>query len=297
MAEEWSETFILTPSRTQTLPFVFNSPHSGDEFPDDFLERSQLERPSLRKASDLFVDRLIAPLSKHGATVMKARLPRSYIDLNREPFELDPRLIEGPLPPEANTRSLRVMGGLGTVPRVIGDQIEIYAGKLTLQAALERIERAYLPYHRRLGQVMAQSHAQCGRAILIDCHSMPSTIGPRPSRLLPDIVLGDRYGTSCAPYLIDTLEAIFRQNGFKVERNQPYAGGYITEHYGRVSTGWHALQVEINRALYMDERTLLPNEGFVPMMKALEQVFGELIECEPYKKRKSDLHFYQRAAE
>lgn len=295
--DEREETFLLRHPHGGVVPFLFNSPHSGDEFPEHFLDRSQLARASLRKASDLYVDRLIAPVGQNGATLMMARLPRSYIDLNREPFELDPRLIEGVLPPEANTRSLRVTGGLGTVPRVIGDQIEIYAGKLSLDEVLERIETAYLPYHRRLGQAMAQCHQQHGRAVLVDCHSMPSTIGPRAGRVLPDIVLGDRFGTSCAPVLMDQLEAILRRLGLRVERNQPYAGGYITEHYGRVTTGWHAIQIEINRALYMDERNLLPHEGFLPLMKTLERAFMEFIETEAFIFCKSDLHFHQRAAE
>lgn len=287
---------ILHPER-EANRFVVNSPHSGEAFPAAFLARAQLSRDALRRASDLYVDRLATPLAGLDATVMQAHLPRSFLDLNREPFELDPRLIAGPLPIEANIRSLRVAGGLGTVPRVIGDQIEIYAGKITLDEAMARIEHAYLPYHRRLHQLLASTHAVHGEVVLIDLHSMPSTPASRAGRILPDLVLGDRFGASAAMPLIEGIESAFRAEGFDVERNQPYAGGYITEYYGRPTVGWHAIQVEINRALYMDEATLLPHQGFSTLCAALERIFGKIFLLEPCEMRKTDLQFYQKAAE
>jgi N-formylglutamate amidohydrolase len=298
---ETSETFTLSrPEGNESgvgSAFLLNSPHSGEDFPAEFLARAQLPRNTLRRASDLYVDRLIEPLLQAGATIMRAHLPRSFIDLNREPLELDPRLIAGPMPVEANTRSLRVAGGLGTVPRVIGDQVEIYAGKLALEEALIRIERYYLPYHQRLSDVLAALRGAQGFACLIDCHSMPSTAritGPGP---MPDIVVGDRFGTSASPTLVALFEDAARAEGFRVERNQPYAGGYITECYGRPSQGWHAFQVEINRALYMDEKNLEPHAGFGEMAMKLRRVFMKFFTDQAFVFRATDLHYYQKAAE
>jgi N-formylglutamate amidohydrolase len=266
-------------------------------FPLEFLARSQLSRDTLRRASDLYVDRLIAPLLREGATLMRARLPRSYIDLNREPLELDPRLIVGPLPLEANTRSLRVAGGLGTVPRVIGDQIEIYAGKLSIDEALSRIERSYFPYHRRLRDELGVLRQAFGWACLLDCHSMPSSTRSATSAPVADLVFGDRFGVSAAPELVSALESAARNEGFTVERNQPYAGGYITECYGRPDAGFHAIQIEINRALYLDERRLEPNSDFLAFSERLTRTFRKFFDAEAFKKRTTGLHFYQKAAE
>ena len=276
---------------------LFNSPHSGDEFPEEFLERSQLSRGTLRRASDLYVDRIILPFVDEGAIAMAAKLPRAYLDLNREPLELDPRLIEGILPVEANTRSLRVAGGLGTVPRVISDGIEIYAGKLSLQEALYRIEAAYMPYHRRLYQALADLRAQHARVLLVDCHSMPSTLRGASSSRLPDIVLGDRYGTSAERGIIDALEAAFLAEGFSVSRNQPYAGAYITECYGRPEIGWNAVQVEINRALIMDERSLMPLDGFEACAVRLRSALRGVLHHKLFEICSSGLQFSQKAAE
>lgn len=294
---ETAEVFTILHPEGEANRFVINSPHSGDHFPEAFLARAQLSREALRRASDLYIDRLVRPALEAGATVMQAMLPRSYLDLNREPFELDPRLIAGPLPMEANTRSLRVAGGLGTVPRVIGDQVEIYAGKITLDEAMARIEQCYLPYHRRLHQLLASHRAVHGEVVLIDMHSMPSSGAARASRPLADIILGDRFGSSCDGALIAKAEQALRAEGFDVERNQPYAGGYITEYYGRPTVGWHAVQIEISRSLYMDETTLLPHQGFFALQNALQRAFCEIFSLMPFEKRTTDLQFYQKAAE
>lgn len=296
---ETAETYTLLHPRGSEggLPVLINSPHSGEIFPESFLERSQLAQQVLRRASDLYVDRLVDPLSRFGATIMRAHLPRSFVDLNREPLELDPRLIVGPLPAEANTRSLRVAGGLGTVPRVIGDQVEIYAGKLTLEEAIERIDTFYMPYHRRLGAALGALRERYGFACLVDCHSMPSGTRGTLGGKVPDLVIGDRFGASAAPDLLACFDEAARAEGFHVERNQPYAGGYITEFYGRPEQGLHAFQIEINRALYMDERSLEPHEGFALLARRLERVFAKFFAMKAFAFRKSDLHFHQKAAE
>lgn len=289
--------FILEGEEHRTTPLFLNSPHSGDVFPPHFLARSQLSRAALRRASDLYVDSLFRPLVATGLPLMSARLPRSYLDLNREPLELDPRLISGNLPVDANTRSLRVAGGLGTIPRVIGDQVEIYAGKLPLEEALARIEAHYVPYHLRLHRELARRHRDHGMVLLLDLHSMPSQTLPRPHRSMPDLVIGDRFGSSAATVLVERLEHLARCAGFRVERNQPYAGGYITEHYGRPGLGWHAIQIEVNRALYMDEARLEPHDGFAGLSAALCEIVAQLVAEQAFDSRKTALHFSQKAAE
>lgn len=200
------------------------------------------------------MDELIGGLTDAGFPVVRVNFPRSYVDVNREPYELDPRMFTGRLPSFANTRSMRVAGGLGTIPRVVGDGEEIYRERLSVDDALGRIEQLYKPYHRALRRLIYKAHQTFGTVILVDCHSMPSTgIAPEEPRR-PDIVIGDRYETSCAPQIANILDDLMRSLGYSVTRNKPYAGGFITEHYGNPASGLHAVQLELNRALYMDER-------------------------------------------
>jgi N-formylglutamate amidohydrolase len=208
---------------------------------------------------------------------MTARFPRAYLDLNREPYELDSRMFDGRLPPFANTRSMRVAGGLGTIPRIVADGQEIYGSRLPVEEALHRIEWLYKPYHRELRQLVRRTALTFGHAILIDCHSMPSSSVSRDDGAKADIVLGDRYGTSCATLLIDLVEAALRGRGYTVVRNKPYAGGFITEHYGEPALGRHALQIELNRGLYMDERSMQKRPSFPALADDLTQAFGQVI--------------------
>ena len=246
----------------QTVPFVFNSPHSGRCYPPDFLAAACLDRNEIRRSEDLLVDKLFAPVVGLGAPLMSAVYPRAFLDVNREPYELDPKMFAGRLPSYANVRSLRVAGGLGTIPRVVSDTANIYKGPIPVKDGLERIERIYRPYHDTLRRLLAQTHVAFGVAVLIDCHSMPSNIRGGPNRLRPDFVLGDRFGTSCVPELTDRAASALQALGYTTCRNKPYAGGFITEHYGRPARGLHALQIEINRGLYMDEDRLQPHRGF-----------------------------------
>jgi N-formylglutamate deformylase len=205
---------------------------------------------------------------------MRAHFPRAYLDVNREPYELDPRMFDGRLPAFANTRSLRVAGGLGTVARVVGDAREIYPKRIPVAEALQRIEQFYKPYHRTLRKLVTRAQKQYGFALLLDCHSMPSNAGGRDERPRADIVLGDRYGTSCSPAITGMIERTLRAEGYIVLRNKPYAGGFITEHYGDPATGLHALQIEVNRALYMDEARYQKTAGF----EKLKADLGRMIE-------------------
>jgi N-formylglutamate deformylase len=244
---------ILEPAQCRG-PVVFNSPHSGRIYPRAFLTAAKLDLSTLRRSEDSFVDELIAGVVPRGHPLMQVYFPRCYVDVNREPYELDPRMFEGRLPSFANTRSMRVAGGLGTVARVVGDAQEIYNQRIPIDDALRRIEGLYKPYHRALRRLLTRVHRDFGTAVLVDFHSMPSNIGAKDDRPRADIVIGDRYGTSCVPIVSEVADDVFRELGYAVSRNKPYAGGFITEHYGNPAAGLHSIQIEVNRALYMDER-------------------------------------------
>jgi len=278
---------IIEPAHCDA-PVVFNSPHSGSTYPRDFLSVARLDIATLRRSEDSFVDDLVAGVVKRGFPLMRAHFPRCYVDVNREPYELDPRMFEGRLPSFANTRSMRVAGGLGTVARVVGDAQEIYEQRIPVDDALARIESLYKPYHRAVRRLFTKLHRDFGAAMLIDCHSMPSTAGHRDDRPRPEFVLGDRYGTSCTGAVSETVEKTLRGMGYSVSRNKPYAGGFITEHYGNPAAGLHAIQLEINRGLYMDERRYERSPGFAKLAKDLETMaarLGEipLEELRPYR--------------
>ncbi|WP_306027922.1 N-formylglutamate amidohydrolase [Stappia sp. MMSF_3263] len=256
------EAFEVLHPAEQHVPFVFNSPHSGRHYPEAFLNASRLDRLAIRRSEDAFVDELFSGVTGLGAPLLRACFPRAYLDVNREPYELDPKMYEDRLPAYANSRSIRVAGGLGTIARVVGEAQEIYRGRMSVREALDRIETIYKPYHLTLRRLLARTHVNFGYAVLVDCHSMPSTIRSSDNGPRPDFILGDRYGTSCALALVDRATEILRDMGYTVARNKPYAGGFITEHYGRPAKGLHALQVEINRSLYMDEARTDRNSGF-----------------------------------
>src|ERR1700682_4141867 len=259
-------------------PVLFNSPHSGRIYPRAFLLTSRLDLATLRRSEDSFVDDLIAGIAARGHPIMKAHFPRCYVDVNREPYELDPRMFDGRLPSFANTRSMRVAGGLGTVARVVGDAQEIYDQRIPVDDALRRIEALYKPYHRALRKLVTRIHRDFGTALLVDCHSMPSTAGPKDERPRADIVIGDRSGASCVGVIADTIELTLRECGYTVSRNKPYAGGFITEHYGNPTAGLHSVQLEINRGLYMDERRFVRSEAFSTVARDLEEMAERLHE-------------------
>ena len=251
---ELSPPFEIIEPAEWRAPIIFNSPHSGTVYPAEFLSASRIDLPSLQRSEDSFMDELIGGLSDRGFPVMRVHFPRSYVDVNREPYELDPRMFTGRLPSFANTRSMRVAGGLGTIPRVVGDGQEIYRERLNVDDALTRIEVLYKPYHRALRRLINKAHQTFGTVILVDCHSMPSIGIAREEPRRPDVVIGDRYGTSCASLLSDVVEDCYHRRGYSIGRNKPYAGGFITEHYGNPASGLHAIQIELNRSIYMDER-------------------------------------------
>jgi N-formylglutamate amidohydrolase len=286
--ERWPHDVMTDPKTELNPPFeilepsewagaiVFNSPHSGNIYPRAFLTTARLDLASLRRSEDSFVDELFLGVVQRGHPLMRAHFPRCYVDVNREPYELDPRMFEGRLPSFANTRSMRVAGGLGTVARVVGDAQEIYDQRIPVDDALGRIEELYKPYHRALRRLVTKVHRQCGAAVLVDCHSMPSTAGAKDERPRADVVLGDRYGTSCVAIVSETIESTLTELGYSVSRNKPYAGGFITEHYGNPSAGLHAIQLEINRGLYMDERRYERAATFSRLAADLETLADQL---------------------
>ena len=272
--------FEILPPAEWTAPVLFNSPHSGRQFSQQFLRQSRLPLSALRKSEDCYVDELFMACADHGAPLLRALAPRSFIDLNREPYELDPRMFSGELPGYANTGSPRVAGGLGTIPRIVSEGEDIYRGRIDFAEARHRIEHIYVPYHRTLSALVNEVMTKAGEVLLVDCHSMPASatahVAP-PAAGAIDVVLGDRFGSSCAEDLSAFVEQRLQAHGLRVLRNKPYAGGFITQNHGVPHKGQHALQIEINRSLYMNELTLEKNSGFEPLKTTLGLVISELL--------------------
>jgi N-formylglutamate amidohydrolase len=292
---------VIEPERLAS-PLVFSSPHSGRIYPADFLAASALDLQTLRSSEDVAVDDLFAAARLHGAPMLRALFPRAFLDVNREPYELDPRLFAEPLPDYANTRSLRVAGGLGTIARVVAEGRTIYRGRIALAEALARIETYYKPYHARLEALMSRTVQKYGAVYLVECHSMPSRMPTGDSRrpyepLNADIVIGDRYGASCDPAFSHRVHALLTSLGYRVARNKPYAGGFITEHYAARSRNRHVLQIEINRALYMDEKTLAPLPGYVQLKADVARLIAAIAPEAAFAGRLTSDGTWRQAAE
>ncbi len=262
---------LLLPRRW-TTPAVFNSPHSGHLFPESFLATTRLSALDLRRSEDFAIDELFGFAPALGAPLLAAEISRAVVDLNREPWELDPRMFDGPLPGYVVTDSPRVLAGLGTLPRLAGDGGEICRARLSFAEAEARIERWYRPYHRRLDELVSRTVRRFGAGLLVDCHSMPSG-----DDRVADIVLGDRHGSSCDRGLAQALADSLRAAGFSVARNQPYAGGFITQSHGQPSLCRHALQIEVNRGLYMNERRLEKRPDFDLIAQRLTRSFRDFL--------------------
>jgi N-formylglutamate amidohydrolase len=274
-------SFIVARPEQATRPVVVASPHSGRRYDPAFLEASRLDRIGLRKSEDSFVDELFAEAPALGVPLLMANFPRAYCDVNREAWELDPGMFEDRLPPHVNTASPRVAAGLGTIARVVACGEPIYRAKLKFAEAERRIACCWTPYHRALGDLIGETCSRFGGCLLVDCHSMPessSNIGGANSRRFhgPDIVLGDAFGTSCAQPLVDHAERVLRQHGLTVRRNDPYAGGYITRHYGQPREHAHAMQIEIARSLYMNEQHIEKHQGFAAIQSTMTDLVRQL---------------------
>ncbi|MEO0379251.1 MAG: N-formylglutamate amidohydrolase [Pseudomonadota bacterium] len=260
----------------RTSCVVFASPHSGRDYPWTFLRKTVLDELTVRSSEDAFVDQLFGFASRVGAPLLKAGAPRAYIDLNRSADELDPALIEGV---RRQGHNPRIASGLGVIPRVVANGRAIYRGKLPRAEAEERIDLYWRPYHHMLQTLLDGAHQYHGQAILIDCHSMPHEAMDgiaRGGMPRPDVVLGDRFGAASGSEVMDRVEAAFAAAGFTVARNAPFAGAYITQAYGRPSRNQHAIQVEIDRSLYMDERRIALSSGFAGVEARLQSVIAEI---------------------
>jgi len=274
---------VLAPVE-QTKPLVFASPHSGRDYPGEFVAASRLDPLALRRSEDAFIDQVFDSAPSHGAPLLRAHFPRVYVDPNREPYELDPAMFDGTVPDFVNAASPRVAAGLGTVARVVTNGEEVYAGKLVFEEVRQRIQTHYFPYHEALKALVDSTRDRFGGCLLIDCHSMPSVGGPMdsdPGLKRVDMVLGDRFSTSCAPSVTDFVERTLEKMGYTVRRNLPYAGGFTTAHYGRPREGLHALQIELNRGLYMDEDAVAPTAGLGRLARHMSELIDALSKIQP----------------
>ncbi len=274
-----SKWFELISADCWVHPLVLNVPHSGTMIPDELLLLSRLSKHALRQSEDSFVDDLFLPCLELGMPMLRALVSRTYIDLNREPFELDARMFTDQLPTYAKSTSPRVMSGLGTIPRIVSEGEEIYRNKLPVFEAFKRIDEVHKPYHQLLEKILHKTIEQFNCAVLLDCHSMPNSavqnLAIRGKSV--DIVLGDRFGRSADAIITDSLEHYFGEEGFRVTRNRPYAGGFITETNGSPASGIHAVQIEINRSLYMNEHTYEKNIEFSAVQAAIKRCVTALV--------------------
>ncbi|GAB4543511.1 MAG: N-formylglutamate amidohydrolase [Ruegeria sp.] len=271
-----STAYALEMPAKRSSCVVFSSPHSGRNYTQPFLMRSVLNRDVIRSSEDAFVDQLFASAPDHGAPLIAAQMPRAFLDLNRSADELDPALVLGA---RRSGHNPRVASGLGVIPRVVANGRAIYSGKLTMDEARLRIDTYWRPYHARLKSLLAESIDSFGQAILVDCHSMPheavALAGTAHGRR-PEIVLGDRFGASASGVIVDQIEAAFVAAGLTVVRNTPFAGAYVTQTYGRPARDQHAIQIEIDRALYMNESTIEPSADFDAFRAVLTRVIADI---------------------
>ena len=251
---------VAMPSQGMEGPVLLDIPHAGRDYPEPFRRTSRLDSTKLRRSEDAYIDDLFGNAPSLGIPVLTAHFPRAWLDVNREPYELDPRMFDGAVPSYANTRSVRVAGGLGTVPRLVAEGQDIYRSRLPMREALSRIEGVYKPYHAALRALLAATREASGQAVLLDCHSMPSAV---------------RSGEGGRP---DIVVAALRERGFVVARNKPYAGGFVTEHYGRPLRGLHAVQLELNRGLYMNETTYERGPGYAALRQELTRFLSDVLE-------------------
>lgn len=281
-----AEPLLLLRPEPQTSPLIFASPHSGRLYPAGFVRQTRLDSLTLRKSEDAFVDELFDCVAALGAPLLAARFPRAYIDSNRAPGEIDAAMFDGPIACWVGPRTPRVAAGLGVIPRIVRDGVDIYDGRLLGREVLFRFENFYRPYHTELSRLIAQTRDQFGLAIVVDCHSMP------PPAKGAEIVIGDCYGESAAPGVIAQAHATLTSLGFSVARNAPYAGGYTTRLYGKPEAGVHTVQIEVNRALYLDETTMEKSADFAQAKDRLRR-FARALTAKSW----TDLARRQTAAE
>lgn len=252
---------------------IFGSPHSGCDYPDWFLRGTKLPTSVLRSSEDAFIDRLISCAPQFGAVTLAARVPRCIVDLNRGADEIDPLVVRGVPRHPLNQRTL---AGLGVIPRVVSQGRTIHEHPIDRAEADRRINAFWRPYHHALAALIAEARRRFGQAILIDMHSMPHDAlahlqGPRP-----DMVLGNRHGLSASARISDAVTAAIEAEGWRIRRNSPFSGAYICSAYGRPGQNVHVVQLEINRSLYMDEKSLTPLSQFSAFAERLARAIKKL---------------------
>lgn len=270
--------FELSRPDRQRAPLVLASAHSGRCYPAAFLAESRLDSHAVRRSEDSFVEELWGAAPGLGIPLLAANFPRVYCDANREPWELDPAMFDGPLPAWVNSASPRVGAGLGTIARVVANGEPVYRRRLPFREAEERIQHCWQPYHAALAGLIAETREAFGCCLLIDCHSMPAHPGHGANA--PDMVLGDAHGTACHGRAVRRVEEQLWAMGYRVRRNDPYAGGYVTRHYGRPRESVHVLQIEIARGLYMDEAAIERAPGMVRLQQDLTTLLDSLVEAD-----------------
>ena len=281
IADSFQPSFKLVAPEGAANQFIFSSPHSGRIYPRSFIENSALDGAQLRRSEDAYVDELFAHVADQGAHFIHSLVPRAYLDLNRHPYELDPKLFHQPLPEFCNSDSLKVKSGLGVIARIVAEGCEIYKEPLVLDEALTRINALYFPYHKALSELIEQVERNHQHAILIDCHSMPSANLPGFKRNPPDFVLGNLFDKSCDFELTHLVRAKLQGMGYHVSVNKPYAGGYVTKKYGKPKNGIHVMQIEINRALYLRQGTSQKASGFDELRNNLRDLTKNLMTTLP----------------
>lgn len=273
--------YFSMPEMAATVPLLITSPHSGADYPADFLSASLLNAHNIRQSEDMFVDVLFGDAPRLGVPLLAARYPRAYVDLNRAPYELEQKLFADKLPDHIDTRSLRAAAGLGTVPRLVAENTPIYKSKLSFAEAEARIDEIYHPFHFRLRDTLDELHETHGYCVLIDAHSMPSQATLLSGQTDVDFILGNRYERACDPLLTELVHNFLVSRDWSVGLNKPYAGGYITQHYGAPNRGFHALQIEINRSIYMDEADYEKNACFAKVKQDMADLMSHLTACLP----------------
>ncbi|MBB5374332.1 N-formylglutamate amidohydrolase [Acidocella aromatica] len=269
--------FTLLRPQCQSAALVLTSPHSGRYYGVEFLAQARLDAQAIRRSEDSYVEELFGGAPALGVPLLAAEFPRAWCDANREPWELDPSMFADELPDYVNRHSSRVAAGLGTIARIVGTGEPIYARKLSFADAEARVRTCWQPFHEALAGLIEETQAEFGHCLVLDCHSMPTPPGRNANR--PDIVLGDGHGTSCTPAWTAYIESLLTGYGFSVRRNDPYAGGFITRHYGRPREGVQVVQLEVARGLYMHERQFARNARFALVQERLSGFLRDMADA------------------
>ena len=277
-----SSSFLLSKPDSQKLPLVISSPHSGRCYFPEFQRMSRVSVAGLERSEDRFVDLLLGGVVDLGVPVLEANFPRSFVDLNRSPTDLDPQLISGISGVFVReTISEKVRQGLGVLPRLAAGGAEIYDRLLLISEARRRLLYYYFPYHKMLRALLSATKARFGFVVLMDFHSMPSRSVGEGSSVANSVVLGDAFGTSALSDVADEAAVIFSNLGYRVLRNKPYSGGFTTTNYGNPLNGIHVLQIEINRGLYMDEYRIRRSDGMSNLTQQIAEFTCALTKIDP----------------